>query len=49
MFLGKKSMNTIGFRAAAMTVRGFKPSVGRGGSMFVIFFLDNPTSGKIFS
>jgi hypothetical protein len=47
--MGKKSMNVLGFQAAMMTVKDFEPIVDRGGRMFIIFSLDNPTSGKIFS
>ena len=47
--MGKKSMNAIGFWAAMMTIKAFEPDVGRGSRMFIIFFLDKPTSGKIFS
>jgi hypothetical protein len=47
--MGKKAINVIGFPASTMTVRGFEPSVGRCGRVFIIFFLDNPTRGKIFS
>ena len=41
-------MNAIGFWAAMITIIGFEPDVGRGCRMFKIFFLDKPTSGKIF-
>jgi hypothetical protein len=47
--MGKKAMNVIGLWAEMMAVKGFEPNVGRGGRMFIIFFLDKPTSGKIFS
>jgi hypothetical protein len=46
--MGKKFMDVIDFPAGMVTIKGFEPSVGRGERMFIIFFLDNPTSGKIF-
>jgi hypothetical protein len=46
--MGKKPMNANGFWAAMMTIKAFELNVDRGGRMFIIFFLDNLTSGKIF-
>ena len=40
-------MSIIGFWAAMMIIKAFEPDVGRGSRMFIIFFLDNPTPGKI--
>jgi len=41
-------MNALGFQAATMTTKGNEPAGGRGGCIFVIFSLDNPTSSEIF-